>query len=79
MKDDSRGIVFCKTRELTMALEHWMGEDPHLKILNPKHLTGANAKIDKGGRVFTLCIYRFLLLYTVPFVPNLKNRNAKCC
>ena len=67
MKDDSRGIVFCKTRELTLALEHWMGEDPRLKRLSPRHLTGAHANVERGGKVL-----QFKFVYSVLFI-NLLN------
>ena len=52
MDEDSRTIVFCKTRELTAALEKWMNDDRELKLMRPHRLTGANAIAGRGGREF---------------------------
>ncbi|CAH1258815.1 DDX58 [Branchiostoma lanceolatum] len=42
-KPDSRCLLFCKTRALTIALLTWMQEDPALCKLNPGRLVGAGA------------------------------------
>ena len=47
--EDSRGIVFVKTRELTVALMNWMKETDNLKELNPHNLVGSNAPSQKAG------------------------------
>ena len=46
---DSRGIIFCRTRAMTVALERWMKETDNLRCLNPKRLVATNAPTDKGG------------------------------
>lgn len=40
---DSQGIIFCKTREMTIALVNWMKESPQLNWLNPHNLVGTNS------------------------------------
>ena len=47
--EDSRGIVFVKTREMTVALMNWMTETEELKDLNPHNLVGSNAPSQKAG------------------------------
>ncbi|KAL5021809.1 hypothetical protein ScPMuIL_000964 [Solemya velum] len=47
--EDSRGIIFVKTRNLVKALESWMNEVPGLRELNPKKFVGAQVSADKGG------------------------------
>jgi hypothetical protein len=47
---DMRAIVFCKTREMTMALLKWIEQTPELAILSPNRLVGANASAEKGGK-----------------------------
>ena len=49
-KPDSRGIVFCKTREMTVALVNWMKDTPELRELKPHNLVGTNAPANKAGR-----------------------------
>ncbi|CAH1258806.1 DDX58 [Branchiostoma lanceolatum] len=48
-KSDSRCLLFCKTRALTIALLTWMKEDPALCKLNPGRLVGAGASESTGG------------------------------
>nr|WBR62860.1 RIG-I like receptor 1 [Azumapecten farreri] len=48
-KEDSRGIIFVKTRDLVKAIESWMKDDRDLKRLNPVKFVGAQASIEKGG------------------------------
>lgn len=47
--EDSRGIVFVKTREMTVALLNWMKETAELNKLNPHNLVGSNAPSQKAG------------------------------
>jgi len=47
--EDSCGIVFAKTREMTVALMNWMNETDELKELNPHNLVGSNAPSQKAG------------------------------
>jgi len=55
--EESRGIVFVKTREMTVALMNWMQETPELNALNPHNLVGSNAPSQKAGTLLadTLC------------------------
>jgi len=46
---DSCGIVFVKTREMTVALMNWMKETEELNKLNPHNLVGSNAPSQKAG------------------------------
>lgn len=46
---DLRAIIFCKLRDLTVALERWMQEDQDLKPLKATQLVGARASVEKGG------------------------------
>jgi len=46
---DSCGIVFVKTREMTVALMNWMKETDELKELKPHNLVGSNAPSQKAG------------------------------
>ncbi|XP_035673076.1 antiviral innate immune response receptor RIG-I-like [Branchiostoma floridae] len=46
---DSRCLLFCKTRALTIALLTWMQEDQALRKLNPGRLVGAGASESTGG------------------------------
>jgi len=46
---DSCGIVFVKTREMTVALMNWMKETEDLRELNPHNLVGSNAPSQKAG------------------------------
>ena len=57
-----RAIIFCKTREMTMALQEWIKETPELVILNPNRLVGANAPAEKGGwyKVMGWMMYHFI-------------------
>ncbi|XP_078659837.1 antiviral innate immune response receptor RIG-I-like isoform X1 [Branchiostoma floridae x Branchiostoma belcheri] len=48
-KPDSRCLLFCKTRALTIALLTWMQEDEALRKLNPGRLVGAGASESTGG------------------------------
>ncbi|XP_066278582.1 antiviral innate immune response receptor RIG-I-like [Branchiostoma lanceolatum] len=48
-KPDSRCLLFCKTRALTIALLTWMKEDPDLRKHNPGRLVGAGASESTGG------------------------------
>jgi ATP-dependent RNA helicase DDX58 len=49
----SQGIVFCKTRAMTVALVAWMKETPSLASLNPHNLIGANRPTAQGAEVMT--------------------------
>ena len=54
-KPDSLGIIFCKTREMTVALVNWMKEDvPELNRLHPHSITGMNASGHKTGEWINL-------------------------
>ncbi|XP_060069486.1 antiviral innate immune response receptor RIG-I-like [Ylistrum balloti] len=48
-KEDSRGIIFVKTRDLVKAIESWMKDDRELRKLNPVKFVGAQASVEKGG------------------------------
>ncbi|KAI8494527.1 ATP-dependent RNA helicase ddx58 [Branchiostoma belcheri] len=48
-KPDSRCLLFCKTRALTIALLTWMQEDAALRKLNPGRLVGAGARESTEG------------------------------
>ncbi|KAI8514011.1 ATP-dependent RNA helicase ddx58 [Branchiostoma belcheri] len=48
-KPDSRCLLFCKTRALTIALLTWMQEDEALRKLNPGRLVGAGARESTEG------------------------------
>ena len=37
---DLRAIMFCKTREMTVALKNWMEDTPGLKELGAERLAG---------------------------------------
>ena len=56
--ENSRGIVFVKTRELAHAIISWMKDTPGLRELNPIQFVG-NQCADKGGmsyfHIFTVC------------------------
>ena len=52
---DSCGIVFAKTREMTVALMNWMQETPELNKLNPHNLVGSNAPSQKAGMLADMC------------------------
>lgn len=47
--ENSRGIVFVKTRDLCKAILSWMQETPGLRELNPVPFVGTNMAADKGG------------------------------
>ncbi|KAL3863069.1 hypothetical protein ACJMK2_004847 [Sinanodonta woodiana] len=47
--DNSRCIVFVKTRNLAGALAAWMTDTPELNALDPTIFVGTNATRDKGG------------------------------
>lgn len=47
--ENSRGIVFVKTRDLATAIVSWMKETSELKDLNPIKFVGQNESADKGG------------------------------
>ena len=59
MTEDSRGIVFCKTRVLTLALERWMKESQELRRFNAVHFTGAGVNEELGGTEITF-FYAFI-------------------
>ena len=46
---DMRAIIFCKTRDMTRALENWMNDEQVLKMLNPRRIFGGNAAAERGG------------------------------
>lgn len=48
--EDSRGIVFVKTRDLAKAIVNWMNETPGLRELKPIQFVGQNMSADKGGK-----------------------------
>ncbi|XP_067657358.1 antiviral innate immune response receptor RIG-I-like [Haliotis asinina] len=48
-QQDSRCMVFVKTRDLAMALKRWMEDDQYLSYLKPGMFTGQSASADKGG------------------------------
>ena len=50
-RHDTRGILFCKTRDLTVALCNWMLDTDALKDLNPTRFVGVNAPRDRSGTV----------------------------
>ena len=45
---DMRCILFCKTREMTLALTKWINDE--IKILKAHHLTGAHTGSDNTGK-----------------------------
>ena len=45
---DMRCILFCKTREMTVALANWINEE--IKILRAHYLTGAHISSDNTGQ-----------------------------
>ncbi|KAK3611674.1 hypothetical protein CHS0354_012045 [Potamilus streckersoni] len=47
--EESRCIVFVKTRALAGALVSWMKDSPELNVLSPTVFVGANAAKDQGG------------------------------
>ncbi|XP_053379025.1 uncharacterized protein LOC123529642 isoform X2 [Mercenaria mercenaria] len=47
--ENSRGIVFVKTRNLAEAILSWMKESPYLRDLNPIVFVGTNMAADKRG------------------------------
>jgi len=56
---DSCGIVFVKTREMTVALMNWMQETPELNRLNPHNLVGSNAPSQRAGMLADMyCMHR---------------------
>ena len=50
-KEDSRAILFCKTREMTQALVSWINEDDELQHLRPTSLVGTNAPSSRQGNI----------------------------
>jgi len=56
--ENSCGIVFVKTREMTVALMNWMNETEELKILKPHNLVGSNAPSQKAGTTYKNFIFR---------------------
>ena len=48
--ENSRGIIFVRTRELAKAVCSWMKETDDLKVLNPIQFLGQNPHADKGGK-----------------------------
>ena len=58
--EESRGIVFVKTRDLAIAIVSWMKETPGLKELNAIKFVGQNMSADKGGMLAFLRIFTFL-------------------
>jgi ATP-dependent RNA helicase DDX58 len=44
---DLRCILFCKTREMTVALSTWINEE--LGVVKSSHLTGTNSGSDNAG------------------------------
>ena len=44
---DMRCILFCKTREMTLALSNWINDE--IKILKAHYLTGAHTGSDNSG------------------------------
>ena len=64
--EDSRGIVFVKTRELARAIVSWMKETPGLRELNPIQFLGQSSA-DKGGQysVFVFCPSIGLCVYVL--------------
>ena len=47
--EESRGIVFVKTRDLATAIVSWMKETPRLRELSAIKFVGQNMSADKGG------------------------------
>ncbi len=43
---------------MTVALEHWMNEDPFLMTLNPYRLVGSNAPSFKAGNILFIYIWK---------------------
>lgn len=48
-KEDSRTLIFVRTRELAKAVEQYLNWDEDLKFLNAGRLTGVNARKTEGG------------------------------
>ena len=46
--EQAQGIVFCKTREMTIALMNWMKESSSLAVLNPQNITGSGNPEKRG-------------------------------
>jgi hypothetical protein len=53
--DSKRGILFCKTREMTTALMNWMNDNPRLAILKPNILIGARNATRNSGTIQYMC------------------------
>lgn len=54
-KNDSRTLIFVRTRELAKAVERYLNFEESLKFLKAGRLTGVNASKDAGGRLRFLC------------------------
>jgi len=54
--ENAQGIVFCKTREMSVALMKWMKDSPSLAMLSPHNITGSSSTTAKHGQSIT-CNY----------------------
>lgn len=50
-QENSRGIVFVRTRDLAHAIVRWMKETPGLRELSPIPFLGQTSKADRGGKI----------------------------
>jgi ERCC4-related helicase len=57
--EDTKGIVFVKTRNLATAMVRWMNECQHLKTLTPGKCLGAQASREKGGEITRVMLSHF--------------------
>jgi len=48
--ENSRGIIFVRTRDLAHAIVRWMKETPGLRELMPIPFLGQTSKADKGDQ-----------------------------
>jgi len=74
---DSCGIVFAKTREMTVALMNWMNETDELKELNPHNLVGSNAPSQKSGMSMLADWREFCLLWRMDVAGFFLKKNSE--
>ena len=48
--ENAQGIVFCKTREMSLALMKWMKDTPSLAVLKPHNIIGSSSRTTKYGQ-----------------------------
>ena len=68
--ENSRGIVFVKTRDLSKAIQSWMKETPELRDLNPIVFLGTNSASVKGGLSIIILSFFWLCF--------MSHQNCKC-